>query len=115
MEQKISTPFQQYWLSKLMGFNYVIKYKRGRENGAANALSRVSYCDILCWALSTIESIFLSDIQNSWTLDPNLQEVIQRLQQNMVNSKYTSQNGQLRRHRILVAGPDAKLRLTLMQ
>lgn len=41
LHQKISTPFQQFWLSKLMGFNYEIQYKSGKENVAANSLSRV--------------------------------------------------------------------------
>lgn len=27
--QKVSTPFQQFWLPKLMGFNYKIQYKFG--------------------------------------------------------------------------------------
>jgi len=31
LEQKISTPFQQFWLSKLMGFSYEIQYKSGVE------------------------------------------------------------------------------------
>ncbi|XP_056698019.1 uncharacterized protein [Spinacia oleracea] len=39
LQQKISTPFQQFWLSKLMGFYYEIQYKSGKENVAADALS----------------------------------------------------------------------------
>lgn len=41
LQQKISTPFQQVWLSKLMGFDYEIQYKAGKENNVADALSRV--------------------------------------------------------------------------
>ncbi|KAL9462725.1 hypothetical protein AB3S75_000683 [Citrus x aurantiifolia] len=40
LEQKITTPEQQQWLAKLMGFNYEIQYRSGRENVAADALSR---------------------------------------------------------------------------
>lgn len=40
LEQKISTPLQHKYMAKLMGFNYRIEYKKGIENGAADALSR---------------------------------------------------------------------------
>ena len=36
LEQKITTPFQQLWLSKFMGFNYIIQYKSGAENVVAD-------------------------------------------------------------------------------
>lgn len=29
LQQKLSTPFQQFWLSKLMGFDYEVQYKKG--------------------------------------------------------------------------------------
>jgi hypothetical protein len=38
--QKISTTAQQKWLYKLMGFNFSIEYKKGKENIVADALSR---------------------------------------------------------------------------
>uniref|UniRef100_A0A2N9I1L0 Reverse transcriptase n=1 Tax=Fagus sylvatica TaxID=28930 RepID=A0A2N9I1L0_FAGSY len=37
---KITTIAQQRWLSKLMGYDFVIEYKRGSENLVADALSR---------------------------------------------------------------------------
>ncbi|GJT91008.1 putative mitochondrial protein [Tanacetum coccineum] len=42
LEQRITTPAQMKWLPKLMGFDYEIMYKKGSENGAADALSRVN-------------------------------------------------------------------------
>lgn len=42
LQQKISTPFQHFWLSKLMGFNYEIHYKSSTENKVADALSRAT-------------------------------------------------------------------------
>lgn len=40
LEQKILTPLQQKWLTKLMGLDYGIQYRRGKENVVAGALSR---------------------------------------------------------------------------
>jgi hypothetical protein len=40
LEQRLSTPAQHKWLYKLMGFDYSIEYKAGRDNVVADALSR---------------------------------------------------------------------------
>ena len=40
LEQRIATPAQQKWLAKLMGYAFVVKYKKGSDNRVANALSR---------------------------------------------------------------------------
>lgn len=40
LQQRITTPDQQNWVAKLLGYNFDICYKPGRENRAADALSR---------------------------------------------------------------------------
>jgi hypothetical protein len=42
LEQRILTPSQARWLPKLMGYDYTILYKRGRDNQGLDALSRVT-------------------------------------------------------------------------
>lgn len=39
-EQKVSNLLQQKWISKLLGYNYTIVYRKGSENVVADALSR---------------------------------------------------------------------------
>jgi len=41
LEQRITTPAQARWLSKILGYDYVIEYKKGTENQGADSLSRV--------------------------------------------------------------------------
>uniref|UniRef100_A0A453IML0 Reverse transcriptase RNase H-like domain-containing protein n=1 Tax=Aegilops tauschii subsp. strangulata TaxID=200361 RepID=A0A453IML0_AEGTS len=41
-EQRLTTPWQQRAFTKLLGLQYTIKYKKGAENTAADALSRTN-------------------------------------------------------------------------
>ena len=41
LEQKVATPEQQKWVAKLMGYDYEIQYRPGKDNKAADSLSRV--------------------------------------------------------------------------
>lgn len=36
LEQRIGTPAQQKWVSKLLGFDFTMEYKKGRENQPRN-------------------------------------------------------------------------------
>jgi hypothetical protein len=40
-EQRLHTPWQQKVFTRLLGLQYRIVYKKGVDNGAADALSRV--------------------------------------------------------------------------
>lgn len=40
LEQRITTPVQARWLPKIMGYDYVIQYKKGEDNQGADALAR---------------------------------------------------------------------------
>jgi hypothetical protein len=47
LEQRLATIPQHQWVSKLMGFDFAVKYKPGTSNTVANALSRCSESDEL--------------------------------------------------------------------
>lgn len=40
LDQRIGTIMQQKWILKLLGYDFVVEFKRGRENVVADALSR---------------------------------------------------------------------------
>jgi hypothetical protein len=40
LEQRISSPEQQKWVTKLFGYDYEIIYNKGKDNVVANALSQ---------------------------------------------------------------------------
>ncbi|KAA8530950.1 hypothetical protein F0562_005683 [Nyssa sinensis] len=41
LEQRVGTPFQQKWVAKLLGFDFSMEYRSGKENRAVDALSRL--------------------------------------------------------------------------
>ena len=115
LEQKISTPFQQFWLSKLMGFQFDIQYRSGKENVATDALSRLPSAQLLAMALSSVQSDLLETIQHSYALDAHLQEVLTQLQQGNTVGKYSLLDGMIRRKGKLVVRPNEGLRQQLLQ
>ena len=40
LEQRVGTLTQQKWITKLLGYSFVVEYKKGRDIKAADALSR---------------------------------------------------------------------------
>ena len=115
LQQKISTPFEQFWLSKLLGFDYEIQYKKGKENVAADALSRVNGVEILFMAISTVSSDIESIINHSYTLDAHLVQLMSELQQNNGQWEDYCLIGSLikKKNKILV-GRDSQLRNQIM-
>lgn len=54
LEQKIGTPTQQRWVSKLLSYDFVVEYKKGQENKVVDALSRRNEKEELVVTLSVI-------------------------------------------------------------
>ena len=50
LEQKIGTPAQQKWFAKLLGYVFVMEYKKGKDNLVADALFRkADFEDCTSW------------------------------------------------------------------
>lgn len=115
MEQKMLTPMQQKWLSKLLGFDYEIVYKKGIENKVADALSRVTNIDCSLYAMYTVASDLLLQLQTSWETDAGLQQLMQKIQDGTAKPYFTLTDQQLRRKGKLLVGNDVQLRRKLME
>lgn len=97
LEQKIGTPSQQKWLSKLIGYDFVIEYKKGRDNLAADALScmeEIDESEAVLTAITVLDPMWLKQLKDSYFHDEEIAEICRKLQQgDMVYKKYTHQNG----------------------
>lgn len=105
LEQKLSTPSQFGWLTKLMGMEYEIQYKKGKDNSVANAFSRASHGELLQLSVSTISSDLWSLIKQEYVEDPKMVELVQLVQQHPREyPKYNWTEGVLRRKGKIVVG-----------
>ncbi|XP_074355691.1 uncharacterized protein LOC141695333 [Apium graveolens] len=76
---KISILLQQKWLAKLLGLDYEIIYKKGKENVVADALSKLpeNKENGKLQAITTIRQGWLSDVKDSYDQDNIAQEILQ--------------------------------------
>ncbi|GJZ05333.1 retrotransposon-related protein [Tanacetum coccineum] len=99
LDQRITTPFQSKWLPKLLGFDYEIEYKKGKENVVVDAFSRVQrQSEVFTLLFKVTTNEFMDAVTQLWTTDPFFSNVIQGLQDETAsNSKYIWNNQQLKR------------------
>lgn len=119
LEQRISTPAQQKWLTKLMGYDYTVVYKKGKDNSAADALSRVPMelesSTPQLQAISITQDVFTERIKAAYQNDHHLQSQIQACITNSNSPSSYQWNGSLlvRKGKIVV-GKEPDLRKDIL-
>ena len=101
MEQRIATPAQQKWLAKLLGYLFVVEYKKGCDNKVADALSRKmevdnggdgdqgSHSASLC-LISFPCPTWIDDLKDSYSSSNEVQQVLKQLQTDINCPKFFS-------------------------
>jgi len=110
MKQKLTIAFQSKWLPKLVGFDYEIQYKQGKENLVADGPSRLYGLQLLASTLSSLSSDLIAAIRASWSQDTFLQQLIQTLDKGQQHPKYSWQQGFLYRKGKVVVGVVASVK-----
>ena len=79
-DQILSTPWQHKAFTKLLGLNFKIIYKQGKENRVANALSRTSHADGFELSIvSVVTTPWVQSLQAAYVQDPNTAKLLQEL------------------------------------
>ncbi|KAJ0803307.1 putative nucleotidyltransferase, Ribonuclease H [Helianthus annuus] len=110
LTQKVTTPLQHKWLAKLMGYNYSIDYKKGKENVAADALSRVHGVSLFTTSINSFEPVLMQRIITSQQKDDQLQEIVTKLKNGEVVANFKWNGEWLTKQGKLVVGGDRQLR-----
>lgn len=77
-EQRLHTPWQQKVFSKLLGLQYHIIYRKGADNGVADALSRMPHTQ--CTAMSVYQPQWLDEVRRSYEYDKAVQTLLRKLE-----------------------------------
>lgn len=113
--QKMTTPAQHLWLVKLLGYDYDIEYKQGRENLSVDALSRIPSNEVYALTTFTISLNLMTEIKKSYEDNNTIQEIIKGLQMSSsTHPSYTWVNDHLNRKGNVVVGRDPELQHKLI-
>ena len=82
MEQRLSLEEQQKWVTKILGYDFEIIYKKGKQNVVADALSRKDEdVEAFLYAISIIQPDWIIQARDEWKNDEKVWTLIERLQQ----------------------------------
>lgn len=112
LEQRISTPEQQKWVAKLLGYDYKITYRSGRENSVADALSRKQGSPVLHNIFIPHVNIW-EEIKRAAKEDPYIQNM-SRVAADQSHGHYVWRNGLLRYKERVIVPANPALRSKLM-
>nr|ADB85290.1 putative retrotransposon protein [Phyllostachys edulis] len=113
-EQIIIEGVQHKLLVKLLGYNYKVEYKRGRENKATDALSRVRYNDQVV-AISAVTPVWILEVLASYEGDEKCRDLITQISISpTAQPNYSLKNGILRYKGRLYIGSNTGLKRQLL-
>jgi hypothetical protein len=81
LEQRLSSEEQQKWVTKMLGYDFEIVYRKGKENVVVDALSRKDEKDeaLLC-TLSILQEDWVEEAKEECKNDVTNSNLIQQLQ-----------------------------------
>jgi len=113
-EQNLHLEMQRKAMTRLMGLQFRIVYKKGKENVAADALSRVPHLHTL-QAVSLVKTDWVQEVSNSYTTDARAQQLLQQLAVTSPDpAGYSLDNGLIRHHNKLWIGNNSALKTKLI-
>lgn len=90
-DQQLHTTWQQKVFTKLLGLQFKIKYKKGVDNRAANALSRKPHLDDQLLAISSHQPTWIQEILDVYQENTEAQELLVKLAVQISEDSFFSQ------------------------
>jgi hypothetical protein len=79
LEQILSLEEQQKWVTNMLGYDFEIIYKKGKQNVVADALSRKDEdVEALFCAISIIQPDWINEARDEWKNDEEVWPLIQK-------------------------------------
>lgn len=111
-DQRLHTVWQQKAFTKLWGLRYQLCYRKGTDNGAADALSRqpTDATTVAC-AISSCQPTWLNDVRQGYSQDPHELKIITEIQaQPEAHSNYAYMDGLLRYKGCILVGRNEQVK-----
>jgi hypothetical protein len=107
-EQVLHSEMQRKAMTRMMGLQFKVVYRKGKENATADALSRVNHLMAL-QAISEVRPLWVQEVLNSYATDPHAQDLLTRLAIHSPDEKgYYLHQGMIRKkNRVWIASNSA--------
>lgn len=113
-EQNLYSDMQRKAMTRLMGLQFKICYKQGKENLAADALSRVAHMMAL-QVVSQVQPQWIQEVLNSYATDAQAQELLSQLAIVSPNSDgFSLDRGLIRKGNLIWIGNNSALQTKLI-
>ena len=97
LEHRLSSEEHKKWVTKMLGYDFEIIYKKGKLNVVVDALSRKDEeVEALLCAISIIQPDWITEARDEWNKDEEVWTLIQNLQQDpSTSNKFSGKNDSL--------------------
>jgi len=95
-EQNLHSDMQRKAMTRLMGLQFKVVYRRGKENLAADALSRLGHL-MAIQSVSSVQPVWVQEVLNSYATDAQAKALLSRLAISSPDAQgYSLQTGLIR-------------------
>lgn len=113
-EQNLHSDMQRKAMTRLMGLQFKVVYRQGKDNIVADALYRVGHL-MAIQAVSTTQPVWLQEVLNSYATDETAQQLLSQLAVHSPDTTgYAFQQGLIRHHGKIWIGHNSALQTKLI-